>query len=122
VYRRLAGKNPTYDVLPAFLQRGALFMTWFDIVGSLAGTFTTISFIPQVVKTWRSGCAEDLSLFMFALFSAGVLLWLIYGIALHSLPIILANGITLVLALSILLLKIRHSLHRRLSTAVGRPP
>ena len=97
-------------------------MTWFDIVGSLAGTFTTISFIPQVVKTWRSGCAEDLSLFMFALFSAGVLLWLIYGIALHSLPIILANGITLVLALSILLLKIRHSLRRRRSTAVGSPP
>ena len=90
-------------------------MTWFDIVGSLAGAFTTISFVPQVVKTWRSGCAEDLSLFMFALFSAGVLLWLIYGIALHSLPIILANGITLVLALSILLLKIRHSLRRRLS-------
>jgi len=59
---------------------------------------------------------------MFALFSAGVLLWLIYGIALHSLPIMLANGITLVLALSILLLKIRHSLRRRLSTAVGCPP
>ena len=90
-------------------------MTWFDIVGSLAGTFTTISFIPQVVKTWRSGCAEDLSMFMFALFSAGVLLWLIYGIALHALPIIFANGVTLVLALSILLLKIRHSLRRRLS-------
>ena len=93
-------------------------MTWFDIVGALAGTLTTISFIPQVVKTWRSGCAEDLSLFMFALFSAGVLLWLIYGVALHSLPIILANGITLALALSILLLKIRHSLRRRDSETV----
>ena len=94
-------------------------MTWFDIVGSLAGTFTTIAFIPQVVKTWRSGCAEDLSLFMFALFSAGVLLWLIYGIALHSLPIMLANGITLVLALSILLLKIRHLLRRPFSQSGG---
>ncbi|MGB7933046.1 MAG: SemiSWEET transporter [Gammaproteobacteria bacterium] len=94
-------------------------MTWFDIVGTLAGTFTTISFVPQVVKTWRSGCAEDLSLFMFALFSAGVLLWLIYGIALHSVPIILANGITLVLALIILLLKVRHTLRRRISQMVG---
>jgi MtN3 and saliva related transmembrane protein len=88
-------------------------MTWFDIVGAIAGTFTTLSFVPQVVKTWRSGCAEDLSLFMFTLFSAGVLLWLIYGIALGSLPIILANGITLVLALLILLLKVRDSLRRR---------
>jgi MtN3 and saliva related transmembrane protein len=94
-------------------------MTWFDIIGSLAGTFTTISFVPQVVKTWRSGCAEDLSMFMFSLFSAGVLLWLIYGIALGSLPIILANGVTLVLASIILLLKIRYSLRRRLSEMAG---
>ena len=97
-------------------------MTWFDIVGSLAGAFTTISFVPQVVKTWRSGCAEDLSLFMFALFSAGVLLWLVYGIALGSLPIVFANGVTLVLALIILLLKLRYSLHRRRSAAVESPP
>ena len=95
-------------------------MTWFDIIGALAGTFTTIAFVPQVVKTWRSGCAEDLSLFMFTLFSAGVLLWLIYGIALGSLPIILANGITLVLSLMILLLKIRDSLRRRNPSAVQR--
>jgi MtN3 and saliva related transmembrane protein len=94
-------------------------MTWFDIVGSLAGTFTTISFVPQVIKTWRSGCAEDLSVFMFSLFSTGVLLWLIYGIALASPPIIIANGITLVLALIILSLKIRYSLRRRLSVPAG---
>ena len=56
---------------------------------------------------------------MFALFSAGVMLWLIYGIALHSLPIMIANGITLVLALSILLLKIRHLLHRSFSKPAG---
>ena len=97
-------------------------MTWFDIVGALAGALTTVSFIPQVVKTWRSGCAEDLSLSMFALFSAGVLLWLVYGIALHSLPIILANGITLGLALSILFLKTRHALRRRAALAAQRSP
>jgi MtN3 and saliva related transmembrane protein len=88
-------------------------MTWFDCVGALAGVLTTVSFVPQVVKTWRSGSAEDLSLFMFALFSAGLLLWLVYGLALRSLPIVLANGITLMLALSILLMKIRHILRRR---------
>jgi MtN3 and saliva related transmembrane protein len=95
-------------------------MTWFDFVGSLAGAFTTISFVPQVVKTWRSGCAEDLSMLMFSLFSTGVLLWLIYGIALGSLPIVLANGITLVLASIILLLKIRYSLRRRSGAADRR--
>ena len=59
---------------------------------------------------------------MFALFSAGVLLWLIYGIALGSLPIILANSITLALALLILLLKIRDSLRRRNPAMVQRRP
>jgi MtN3 and saliva related transmembrane protein len=96
-------------------------MNWVDLVGTLAGVLTTVSFVPQVVKTWRSRSAEDLSLFMFALFSAGLLLWLVYGIALHSLPIILANGITLVLALGILLLKVRHMLRRR-APAVVRDP
>ena len=76
-----------------------------DFVGAAAGTLTTIAFLPQVIKTWRSGSAEDISLFMFILFSAGVLCWLIYGIALDSMPMIVANGITLVLALSILFLK-----------------
>jgi len=96
-------------------------VTWFDFVGALAGALTTVSFVPQVVKTWRSGSAEDLSLFMFVLFSAGLLLWLVYGIALRSLPIILANGITLVLALSIVLLKIRHALRRRNPDGVRDP-
>jgi MtN3 and saliva related transmembrane protein len=96
-------------------------MTWFDLVGALAGVLTTISFVPQVLKTWRSGRAEDLSLFMFTLFSAGLLLWLVYGIALRSLPIILANGITLVLALSIVMLKIRHMLRCRSPVVVHDP-
>lgn len=82
-------------------------MTPLDIIGSLAGILTTISFIPQVLKTWKSGSAEDISLFMFVLFSTGVLLWLIYGAGIGSLPIIIANGITLVLSLAILSMKLR---------------
>ena len=91
-------------------------MTWVEIVGALAGTLTTIAFIPQVVKTWRSRSAEDISLFMFLLFSTGVALWLVYGIAIGSLPVIAANAITLLLATSILVLKIRYirSQRRRL--------
>lgn len=83
-------------------------MTLIDLIGSLAGILTTVSFVPQVVKTWRSGSAEDISLFMFILFSLGVLLWLVYGLAISSRPVIIANAITLVLAFSILVMKLRH--------------
>lgn len=93
-----------------------------DLIGSLAGMLTTIAFIPQVIKTWRSGSAEDISLVMFLLFTTGVLLWLVYGIALHAVPIIVANCITLVLALTIVFLKIRYVLakQRRLDAADQR--
>ena len=93
-----------------------------NITGSLAGCLTTIAFIPQVVRTWKTRSAQDISLFMFLLFSCGVLLWLIYGIMLHALPIILANGITLVLSTSILVMKVRDMLarQRRLRSADQR--
>ncbi|HYQ73043.1 MAG TPA: SemiSWEET transporter [Gammaproteobacteria bacterium] len=93
-----------------------------NIIGTLAGTLTTIAFIPQVVRTWKTRSAQDISLFMFLLFSCGVLLWLIYGFLLHALPIILANGITLALSTSILVLKIRDMLLRlrRLQSASQR--
>lgn len=76
-------------------------------IGTSAGTLTTIAFIPQVSKTWKTQSAGDISLLMFLLFSTGVLLWLIYGILLGAYPIIVANGITLTLSASILALKIK---------------
>ena len=88
-------------------------MTLIDLVGTVAGTLTTIAFIPQVIKTWRSGSAEDISLVMFLLFTTGVLLWLVYGIALNAPPVIIANAITLVLALTIVALKIRYMVLQR---------
>ena len=93
-----------------------------NVIGSLAGCLTTIAFIPQVIRTWKTRSAQDISLFMFLLFSCGVLLWLIYGILLQAMPIILANGITLALSTSILALKIRDMLRRqrRLRTADQR--
>ena len=66
-----------------------------DMVGYLAGALTTVSFVPQVVKTWRTGSAEDLSMGMLAVFSLGVSLWLTYGLALRSAPMIFSNAITL---------------------------
>jgi MtN3 and saliva related transmembrane protein len=82
-------------------------MTLLNFIGTLAGVLTTVAFIPQVSKAWRTGRTEDISLWMFILFSAGVFLWLIYGIVLEAWPIVIANGITLLLSLSILYLKLR---------------
>lgn len=84
-----------------------------ELVGALAGVLTTIAFVPQVLKIWRSGTAEDISLLTFSLYSAGLLLWLLYGIALGSLPLMAANGITFLLTLSVLLLKLRHMRRKR---------
>lgn len=78
-----------------------------NLLGLLAGSLTTAAFIPQVVKTWQSKSAEDISYAMFALFSLGVFLWLLYGVAIGAMPIILTNAVTLVLALSIIIMKMR---------------
>ena len=78
-----------------------------ELVGGIAAVLTTISFLPQVLKAWRSRSARDVSLLMLLLFLAGVLLWLCYGLALGSLPLILANAVTAVLILAILAAKLR---------------
>jgi len=77
-------------------------------LGLLAGTLTTIAFVPQLTKTWKTKSAEDISFGMFAIFCTGVLLWLLYGVLIGALPVILANSVTLVLAGAILVLKLRY--------------
>jgi MtN3 and saliva related transmembrane protein len=79
-----------------------------DTLGLLAGTLTTIAFFPQLYKTWKSKSARDVSLVMMITFSIGVFLWLVYGLVIHAMPVIVANAVTLVLALLIVLLKIRY--------------
>jgi MtN3 and saliva related transmembrane protein len=76
-----------------------------DLIGALAGILTTVSFVPQVVKTWHSRSTGDISFGMFLLFSLGVGLWLVYGAAIHSTPIVVSNSITLALSLSIIAMK-----------------
>jgi len=78
-----------------------------NIIGLVAGFLTTVAFVPQVIKTWRSKSARDLSLVMFLLFSAGICLWTVYGFMINELPVILWNLITLALALIILFFKLR---------------
>lgn len=82
-------------------------MDTIQILGLVAGACTTVAFIPQVVKTWRTRSTKDLSLWMFSIFCLGLLLWLIYGFLRSDIPVIVANSITLMLASFLLVLKIR---------------
>lgn len=75
-------------------------------IGLVAGLLTTGAFIPQVWKIWRSRQARDISYTTFGLFSFGVFLWLVYGLMLGAPSIILANGLTLLLALLVIVLKL----------------
>ncbi|MDD5421940.1 MAG: SemiSWEET transporter [Candidatus Omnitrophota bacterium] len=77
-------------------------------IGIIAGTLTTISFIPQIIKIYKTKNAKDLSILMFLIFSLGVLLWLIYGITIGERPIIIANCVTLFFILLILAMKVRY--------------
>ena len=72
-----------------------------ETIGSLAALLTTFSFLPQVIKTWRTGSAADLSWIWLLAFAAGLFLWAVYGLALHSLPLVGANIVTLSLVLMI---------------------
>ncbi len=78
-----------------------------NLVGDAAGTLTTLAFVPQVVRSWRSGSTEDLSLAMLVAFSVGNLLWLLYGVAVRSWPVVVANAVTLCLSLMLVALKVR---------------
>lgn len=77
-----------------------------DLIGYPAALLTTIAFVPQAWKSWRTRDLSGISLPMYALFTTGVALWMVYGVVIGSLPVIVANAITLVLAAVILLLKV----------------
>lgn len=79
-----------------------------NFLGYLAGFFTTLAFLPQVVKCWKTKKTKDISFLMFLIFVLGVFLWLIYGFLTHNLPIIIANLITFVLSLSVLIAKLKY--------------
>ena len=82
-------------------------MTLPDFIGYLAAFLTTSSFVPQAWLTFRTRDVRGISLSMYSVFTAGVALWLAYGIALGAWPIVVANAITLALALAILVMKLR---------------
>jgi len=87
-------------------------MSWIDWIGYLAAFLTTCSFVPQAWHTFRTRDVRGISLGMYTVFAIGVALWLAYGVLLRAWPIVLANAVTLSLALVILAMKLRF----------GRPP
>jgi MtN3 and saliva related transmembrane protein len=91
-----------------------------ELVGYVAGSLTTISFIPQAWMTWKTRCTTGLSLGMYAIFTLGVALWLGYGLIIRAWPVIVANSITLALALFILGLRLRHG--GGLRATASKPP
>lgn len=82
-------------------------MNSIQYLGLVAGALTTVAFVPQVLKTYKSRSAKDLSLGMFSIFFAGVALWLVYGIMVNDVPVIAANLLTLVLAFTLIVFKFK---------------
>ena len=78
-----------------------------DAIGYVAATLTTIAFVPQAWKTWKTKSAAGVSLRMYAIFTLGVALWLAYGLMIGAWPVIVANVVTLVLALFILVMRLK---------------
>jgi MtN3 and saliva related transmembrane protein len=80
-----------------------------DLIGYCAAFLTTIAFLPQAIWSWRTRDLSGISSGMYSLFTAGVGLWLVYGLIIEKWPLILANTLTFALALSILMLKLHHT-------------
>lgn len=81
-------------------------MNWIMIIGLIAATSTTVSFFPQAMKIIKSRHTKDISLGMYSILTTGIFLWLIYGILSQDLPIIIANGISFGLSITILIFKL----------------
>jgi len=82
--------------------------TWtITLVGSISAALTTVAFVPQALRVWRLRDARDISLPTFAIFSVGLVGWVVYGTEVASIPIVAANFVTLLIALAIVVLKIR---------------
>lgn len=78
------------------------------VLGLAAALFTTSAFLPQVIRAWRTRSTGDLSYGTFVTYAIGLSMWLAYGLMIRDLPLVLSNGTTLLLALAIIGLKLKH--------------
>jgi MtN3 and saliva related transmembrane protein len=90
-----------------------------DLLGMFAAILTTASFLPQAILVVRTGKTDGISAVMYSMFTVGVFAWLVYGLMIGSVPVILANAVTLGLATTILVLKIKAIMQRRTVGDVG---
>jgi MtN3 and saliva related transmembrane protein len=81
---------------------------WVELAGYAAAILTTISFVPQAWHTFRTRDVSGISLGMYSVFAVGVALWLVYGLLLGAWPVVVANAVTLALAVAILAMKVRY--------------
>lgn len=89
-----------------------------DLIGYAAATMTTVSFLPQLIRVVRLRSAREISLIMFLVFSCGTFAWMVYGFLSHSPPVWIANIVTFVLSMSILIMKLRFD-RRELPTGIA---
>lgn len=97
------------NFLPYFHSLKLFSMTAMDILGMTAGCISSITFLPQVIKTWKTKSAADISLLMFTFATISVIMWLVYGIILQNIPIIFTNSMVLFFSLIMLYFKFRYS-------------
>ena len=83
-------------------------MAYADIIGFIGGALTTLALVPQAVKAWRTKHTRDISIWWIVTLTIGIVLWLVYGILISSLPIIVTNIATLILAVIVLTLKMKY--------------
>lgn len=84
-------------------------MSGTDILGYAAGAITSLTFLPQVIKTWKEKSAKDVSLMMFIIAAVNEVMWIVYGALLNNWVIILTNAIVLAMSLTMIFLKLRYS-------------
>lgn len=92
-------------------------MTAIQLLGMAAGSISAITFLPQVIKTWKTKRADDISLLMFTFATVSVIMWLAYGIILRDIPIIYTNSLVLICSLIMLYFKFKFSSRRDKETA-----
>jgi MtN3 and saliva related transmembrane protein len=83
-------------------------MRYIDILGYVAGILVVISLLPQAIKSWKTKSTKDISLLRYIIYVTGLILWITYAAIIHNGPVAVMNGAGLVLAASILYLKIKH--------------
>jgi MtN3 and saliva related transmembrane protein len=83
-------------------------MLWTDILGYIAGILVVISLLPQVIKSWKTKSTKDISLLRYVIYVTGLILWIIYALIINNGPVAVMNSVGLILALSILFLKLKY--------------